>query len=353
MKLKVRGTVYTNDIKKSAHQLEERFRPHLEGRAGEQPDFEKFGMLFVSPSVHNPQLGKADERRSHSKKDDLYWVAQPVDYLTWTQSDWAGRTDAYASAVVAAIQRVPKSRLGEAERETLISLVEETRLLVRQTPPESVEPVGQTHVGHDEEGKLVSVSFSKEDMVLPSASSHTALSPEEAVAQAREAMLSAADEIEMLKLYKRVDGQLHCHEAWEQEGRIVEHWGACGTRGDIREHDFKGRADGKRLAEKVKMEASGRGFRTISPGDHATLVVEYSVEGLGSPADLERRHELEEYLNQLTGWLGLGHCDGGSTGSGTMEVFCIVVDFEIAKEALERELHNTRFSDYLRIYCME
>ena len=29
---------------------------------------------------------------------------------------------------------------------------------------------------------------------------------------------------------------------------------------------------------------------------------------------------------------GLGHTDGGSIGNGTMEVGCIVVDFDIAKK---------------------
>jgi len=58
-------------------------------------------------------------------------------------------------------------------------------------------------------------------------------------------------------------------------------------------------------------------------------------------------------MNHVTGWLGLGHCDGGSSGSGTMEVFCIVVDFALAKAALERELRDSPFAGFGRIYRME
>ena len=42
--------------------------------------------------------------------------------------------------------------------------------------------------------------------------------------------------------------------------------------------------------------------------------------------------------------------DGGSSGSGTMEVCCMVVDFEIARQAIQKDLAETEFSDYSRIY---
>lgn len=54
-------------------------------------------------------------------------------------------------------------------------------------------------------------------------------------------------------------------------------------------------------------------------------------------------------MDETLGWTGLGHCDGGSIGGGTMEVCCYVVDFEIAKNIVERDLSNTEFSDYIRI----
>jgi hypothetical protein len=54
-------------------------------------------------------------------------------------------------------------------------------------------------------------------------------------------------------------------------------------------------------------------------------------------------------MNETLGWTGLGNCDGGSIGSGTMEVCCFVVDFKIAKRVVEKDLKNTKFADYSRI----
>lgn len=52
----------------------------------------------------------------------------------------------------------------------------------------------------------------------------------------------------------------------------------------------------------------------------------------------------------MLGWTGLGHCDGGSIGSGTMEVCCFVVDFEIGRKVIAADLKGTKFDDYTRIF---
>jgi hypothetical protein len=84
--------------------------------------------------------------------------------------------------------------------------------------------------------------------------------------------------------------------------------------------------------------------------NQVALMIEYAVVGMGSAGDLEKRHRLEGRMNKTLGWTGLGHCDGGSIGSGTMEVCCFVADFEIARGAIERDLAGTEFADYTRIY---
>jgi hypothetical protein len=71
---------------------------------------------------------------------------------------------------------------------------------------------------------------------------------------------------------------------------------------------------------------------------------------MGSPEDIEKRNRLQSRMDGILGWKGLGHCDGGSIGNGTMEVCCFVVDFDIAKSAIEKELEGTEFADYIRIY---
>lgn len=147
----------------------------------------------------------------------------------------------------------------------------------------------------------------------------------------------------MQKLYKLTDGDLYYHEAWKDKENITEHWGKVGERGETRDHKVSGNTIDSVLAPAIKS-----GFEPVE-AEHV-LMVEYSINGMGNKVDLKKRHELESELNELLGWTGLGNCDGGSIGSGTMEVCCFVVDFSLAKRVIEEKLRGTTFGDYLRIY---
>jgi hypothetical protein len=154
----------------------------------------------------------------------------------------------------------------------------------------------------------------------------------------------------MIKLYKRhANGVLAYHEAWINDQEITEHWGKVGTRGESRKHQSKSRA-GNRDLEKILRPARQAGFVEIDMDEHRRLIVEYVVSDMGTSADLEKRHRFEERLNQALGWTGLGECDGGSIGSGTMEVCCFVVDFAIAKSIVAHDLAGTEFADFSGIF---
>ena len=155
----------------------------------------------------------------------------------------------------------------------------------------------------------------------------------------------------MVKLYKRhPDGHLDYHEAWFADGEITEHWGRVGERGVRRVRRKRWLRDPLRELERVLAEARRAGYAELDEGERRTLLIEYRVEGMGTPADLGRRHQLEETLDEILGWTGLGDCDGGSIGSGTMEACCLVVDFAIARGVIQRELAGTPFGDFTRIY---
>jgi len=155
----------------------------------------------------------------------------------------------------------------------------------------------------------------------------------------------------MIKLYKIGEsGRLHYHEAWIHRREIVEHMGAVGDRGLTRHHRMDRSKSEEENLERVLAEARTKGFAPMSPEAHSVLLVEYSVSGVGSTADVAKRHRLERRLNGLLGWTGLGHCDGGSIGSGTMEACCYVVDFEVARSVVEKDLADSEFADYSRIF---
>jgi hypothetical protein len=154
----------------------------------------------------------------------------------------------------------------------------------------------------------------------------------------------------MLKLYSHIEGKLHYHEAWLNDGMITEHWGIVGERGQTREHQADKKKSKPDNIEAVLQPALDKGFLPIGLEDHITLLIEYKIDGMGAPEQLEKRHQLESRMDGTLGWTGLGACDGGSIGSGTMEVCCFVVDFDTAKRVIEEDLKGTEFSDYTRIF---
>jgi hypothetical protein len=155
----------------------------------------------------------------------------------------------------------------------------------------------------------------------------------------------------MIKLYRKNSDGIEYWEAWENKGEHTVHWGQAGDRGKseaVRGSLFRSaeKTVAARVAEKKK-----EGFQEIDDLD--TLMIEYAIEGMGSTADIEKRHRLQERMDEALGWTGLGNCDGGSIGSGTMEVCCFVVDFDIAAKAVSADLAGTEFANFTRIYKEE
>ncbi len=154
----------------------------------------------------------------------------------------------------------------------------------------------------------------------------------------------------MLKLYKTSDEFSLYWETWEDDGVHTVHWGTLGTTGQSKEVRSTPQLDATAAVEQEARAQVGEGFAEIDIDDHAVLLIEYPVAGHGTAADVEKRHRLQARMNETLGWTGLGHCDGGSIGSGTMEVCCLVVDFETAKRVIAADLKGTEFSDYARIF---
>jgi hypothetical protein len=153
----------------------------------------------------------------------------------------------------------------------------------------------------------------------------------------------------MEKLYKQIDGVWHYHEAWADRGTLTEHWGMVGDRGQTKETKLPKGARAAAAIREALRSVRESGFEPFDEDDYATILVEYKIDGFGNKQDLEKRHSLEDRMNETLGWNGLGHCDGGSIGSGTMDVCCYVVAADIAKRVIAEDLAGTEFSDYSRI----
>ncbi|MFD2967749.1 WGR domain-containing protein [Sphingobacterium bambusae] len=119
------------------------------------------------------------------------------------------------------------------------------------------------------------------------------------------------DSNSMLKLYKRIDNQLYYWETWDKnEKSAIVHWGIVGQTGQNREvksglfSDFR-KAVQKEIDEKLK-----EGYAEFDEDNYAFLDIEYKVDGFGTEKDLDKRHRLEEKMDEVLGWTGLGHTDG-------------------------------------------
>lgn len=155
----------------------------------------------------------------------------------------------------------------------------------------------------------------------------------------------------MLKLYKRVDNEIHYWETWNKDEKTgVVHWGVVGKRGEDKEIKSGLFTNFRKEIQKEVDKQIENGYDQIEDDELFTLLIEFDVDGMGTPEDVEKRTRLQNKMDEVLGWTGLGHCDGGSIGSGTMEVCCFVVDFDIAKKVIETKLKDTEFADYTRIF---
>ncbi|MBF4485271.1 MULTISPECIES: hypothetical protein [unclassified Flavobacterium] len=158
----------------------------------------------------------------------------------------------------------------------------------------------------------------------------------------------------MLKLYKQKDNQLWYWETWDKDEKTaIVHWGVVGEQGENKEvkgglfSSFRKNVQ-KEIDQKLK-----EGYTEFDQDKVSFLEIEYSIDGFGTEQDLAKRHILEQKMDEVLGWTGLGHTDGGSIGSGTMEVGCMVVDFDIAKKVIEERLKGTEFGNYSRIFKID
>ena len=90
--------------------------------------------------------------------------------------------------------------------------------------------------------------------------------------------------------------------------------------------------------------------KKTDPENLPSLVVEYKVPRGKDSEWIGKRHALEDWLDALLRKHKLGDCDGGSIGSGSMEVFCDVTNYAKAKALVLKAIKATPYADFERIY---
>ena len=138
----------------------------------------------------------------------------------------------------------------------------------------------------------------------------------------------------MIKLYRKTERSTEYWEYWTTSTHLVIHWGIVGKKGDTRELDIKKDKQAIPLAEDEQKKMKAAGFSPIPSEQMAQVVIQYRITGMGSTKDLDEEQVIENLLNESLGWTGLGNCDGHDIGSGTLNIFCDVVDGAIAEKVV-------------------
>lgn len=154
----------------------------------------------------------------------------------------------------------------------------------------------------------------------------------------------------IIRLYRRDAEGLRYHEAWEASGKIIEHWGAVGTRGQYRVRSIVRGWTKQEAMEHILRKSRDSGFAPLEEDAFTSLVIEYRMAGGDGHDDLVKRRDLEHRMHETLGWTGLGHCEGSGVDSKTLQIRCRVVDFRLAKRVIEADLQHTAFSDHSRIF---
>jgi len=345
----MRLTFMSEDVKAAVDQTVEAFGISLAHLAELEPRFEKISELAFCFGVAHPVMrppGKG--RASYSRDSGVFFTEAYLEYDAWIGARWADRVRAVAKAGQAALSSVHKTRLTPDERSSLSRLIETVAERLAVSPPEPLLSLKPVYAFEDGSGQRPSIGFQPPSAFEAEVFTQgiVELQPQEIHAYLQR-LEDAVRAPETLKLYKRQDGRLLYREAWADGENVVEHVGVYGERGSTSQHAASGPVRQREVMEAIAAEAKADGFAAVPDAQHIGLLVSKAISGAGTKRDLRQRHALEDFLNALTGWHGLGHCDGGSMGSGSMEAFCLVVDYKIAAEVIERELAGSQFNDFV------
>ncbi len=337
----------TSDSFEAVDHTVEAFAAALADAGVNETPFEKFGELAFQFSVSHPALGEPGGTRvSYWRERDIFFAGAELDYEAWVGASWSRRVGAVAQASKRALGAVFKTRLLPQERAAVARLIDGVAESLSSSPPAPLPSLLPVHVSESESGDWRSTSFSPPPASEPldKAGRSRALEPPEVRAYF-EKLRTAEQPLQMVKLHKRQGKLMLYREAWVDGRSVVEHVGVCGEHGATSRHSAENTSLQQEIITSIVTGAKADGFTAIPEEELSTLLVRKEIFDGGTREDLKRRHAL--YLNTLTGWLGLSHCDGGSSGSGSMEAFCLVVDYEIAAKAIAKELTSSPFGDFI------
>ncbi|OCA86071.1 hypothetical protein A8F94_14620 [Bacillus sp. FJAT-27225] len=153
----------------------------------------------------------------------------------------------------------------------------------------------------------------------------------------------------MIKMIKQIDDEVLYWEVWQDGKTLVIHYGTVGDTGETKEQKLSLFQKAEKLMDELAEEKADEGYDYLDEDELFELVVQYSYEEGQMEATLEKRHHVEDLMNECLGWTGNGSCDGGDIGSGTVNIVNYVVNIERATQTIIEELKNNNLLEGLKI----
>jgi hypothetical protein len=155
----------------------------------------------------------------------------------------------------------------------------------------------------------------------------------------------------MIRAYKEVNDDLLYFHIWEEdETNAVFYQGAMGDKGELEHVTTKIADELTDIINKKVDELNDTGWSGIDDDEYDVLIIEYKIGEEASEKDQVKHQAVQERMNEVLELTGVGWCDGGSIGEGTMEICCVVFDYQLAYDIINEDLNETEFEDFSRIY---
>lgn len=151
----------------------------------------------------------------------------------------------------------------------------------------------------------------------------------------------------MIKLIKKSENNTGYWEVWEHNKTLIVHQGTVGDTGSYNQRSLSLFENPKKAMKKLAEEFIKQGYHELDDEDLTQFVIHYDGAGGDLSKALEKRHQIENYLNECLGWTGNGDCDGGEIGlkEGDINIFCYVVDVQHAATTILDELKKNNEID--------
>jgi hypothetical protein len=304
--------------------------------------------VSICLGMSNPLSGGVGGRKraEFDVSTGRYYAPGDLDYYDWVDPDWTRRLTAIDRAVGEAVNADDRLSLEPDLRAAVTRASKAALVEALKSPPAELTKLKSVYLNFTEgqEDQRPGVGFEPPAYFSFGPWTFIEVAPSEVFDAAARYFPPRTEVLSSFRLYRRAE-TFSYREAWSDGGRVFEHSGICGEPGDALEHVVD---DGGRevLLRLLRDKALARGYAEISIEEQRTIVASRKIAEMGTDADLELRYELQEVLDDALGVGCVGHCDGGATGSGSMEVFCFVVDIGLGMAVFERVLADRRFRGF-------